>query len=249
MIAAAAMATGVRLVCGVVPQWRCDPDATSQRIYFANHSSHLDFVVIWSALTPRMRAHARPVAGRDYWERDSLRRYLARDLFHAVLIDRPATPKPSLTNGEGGSQTQTAESRSRGAFGSGDPGNRISASQCLGGPSGDPCASARAAVERMADAMGERDSLILFPEGTRSTNGDVGPFKSGLYHLSRLRPDAELIPVQVDNLNRILPKGEMLPVPMLSRVVFGPSVRPAAEDKQDFLNAARDALLRLGRSS
>jgi len=220
MMAAAAMATGVRLVCGVVPQWRCDPDATSQRIYFANHSSHLDFVAIWSALSPRVRPHARPVAGRDYWERDRLRRYLARDMFRAVLIDRPATPKPSQTNGEGGSPATV-----------------------------DPRASARAAVERMAEAMGERDSLILFPEGTRSTNGDIGPFKSGLYHLSKLRPDAELIPVHVENLDRILPKGEMLPVPMLSRVVFGCSVRPAADDKQDFLNAARDALVNLGRRS
>ena len=206
MIAAAALATGVRIGCGIVTQWRCDPDSTSQRIYFANHSSHLDFVVIWSALSPCLRAHARPVAGRDYWERDGVRRYLARDMFRAVFIDRsPVTA--------------------------------------------DPCASARAAVECMADAMGERDSLILFPEGTRSTNGDVGPFKSGLYHLSRLRPDAELIPVHVENLNRILPKGEVLPVPMLSRVAFGPSVRPASEDKQYFLTAARDALLRLGRSS
>lgn len=235
MTVAAAMATGVRLVCGVVTQWRCDPEATSQRIYFANHSSHLDFVVIWSALSPRLRSHARPVAGRDYWERDGLRGYLAREVFRAVLIDR--------------SQIRTAESRSRGTSSSVEPGNRISASQPLCGPSGDRCASARAAVERMAEAMGARDSLILFPEGTRSTNGHIGPFKSGLYHLSRLRPDAELIPVHVENLNRILPKGEMLPVPMLSRVVFGRSVRPAADDKQDFLNAARDALLNLGRST
>ena len=205
MTAATAMAAGVRIGCGIVAQWRCDPDATSQRIYFANHSSHLDFVVIWSALSPRLRAHARPVAGRDYWGRDAVRRYLARDLFRAVLVDRtPATV--------------------------------------------DPCASARAAVERMADAMGDRDSLVLFPEGTRSTNGEIGPFKSGLYHLSRLRPDAELIPVHVENISRILPKGEVLPVPMLSRVVFGSAIEPASEDKQDFLNSARDALVHLGRS-
>ena len=234
MTAATAMAAGVRAGCGIVTQWRCAPDATAQRIYFANHSSHLDFVVIWAALSPRLRAHARPVAGRDYWERDRLRRFLARDMFRAVLIDR--------------SQTQTAESRSRGEFDSVDPENQVSASQRLRGPSEDHCGSARAAVERMAAAMGERHSLILFPEGTRSTNGEVGQFKSGLYHLSRLRPDAELIPVHVDNLNRILPKGEMLPVPMLSRVVFGPSLRPASDDKQAFLNAARDALLDLRRN-
>jgi 1-acyl-sn-glycerol-3-phosphate acyltransferase len=220
MIAAKVMAGGVRLVCGIVTEWRCDPDATSQRIYFANHSSHLDFVVIWSALSPGLRAHARPAAGRDYWERDVWRRYLARDVFRAVFIDR--------------SEAAT---------------DRLSASQRLRGPSTDRCASARAAVERMADAMGEHDSLILFPEGTRSTNGDIGPFKSGLYHLSRLRPDAELIPVHVENLNRILPKGEVLPVPMLSRVVFGSSVSRASEDKEGFLDAARDALRHLGRTS
>jgi 1-acyl-sn-glycerol-3-phosphate acyltransferase len=220
MIAARVMAGGVRLVCGIVTEWRCDPDATSQRIYFANHSSHLDFVVIWSALSPGLRAHARPAAGRDYWERDALRRYLARDVFRAVFIDR--------------SEARTAE---------------ISAPHRLRGPLTDRCANARRAVECMADAMGEHDSLILFPEGTRSTNGDIGPFKSGLYHLSRLRPDAELIPVHVENLNRILPKREVLPVPMLSRVMFGPSVSPASEDKQDFLDAARDALVHLGRNS
>src|SRR4030095_3089899 len=125
-------------------------------------TSHLDFVVIWSALSPGLRAHARPVAGRDYWERDGVRRYLARDMFRAVLIDR--------------SETRTAESRSRGAFNPVNPENRISESRRLRGPSEDRCASARAAVERMADAMGDRDSLILFPEGTRRTSGKIGPF-------------------------------------------------------------------------
>ena len=81
-------------------------------------------------------------------------------------------------------------------------------------------------------------------------NGEIGHFKSGLYHLSRLRPDAELIPVYLENLNRILPKGEVLPVPMLSRVVFGPPL-PARdhEDKQAFLTRARDALLQLRGTS
>ena len=81
--------------------------------------------------------------------------------------------------------------------------------------------------------MGDRYSLIVFPEGTRSPNGDVGPFKSGLYHLSQLRPDVELIPVYLENLNRILPKGESLPVPMLSRVIFGPALPPAGDDDKD----------------
>ena len=201
---ATALAAVCRLISGAAVRWHCDPNTDVQRIYFGNHSSHLDFIVIWSALPPRLRRFARPVAGRDYWEHGALRRYLAGRVFHAVLIDRG--PK-------------SAEEAS---------------------------AAARASVQRMADEMGNRNSLIVFPEGTRSPNGEVGTFKSGLYHLARFRPDAELIPVYLENLNRILPKGELLPVPMLSRVVFGPRVASdAAEDKQEFLARARTALIQL----
>ena len=201
---ASALAAVSRLVSGATVQWRCDPNSDSQRVYFGNHSSHLDFIVIWSALPPRLRRRARPVAGRDYWEQSALRRYLAGNVFHAVLVER----RPAGTD-----EAHTA---------------------------------ARAAIQRMAEAMGSRNSLIVFPEGTRSLDGEVGPFKSGLYHLSRLRADVELIPVHLENLNRILPKGEMLPVPMLSRVVFGPPLPVnAAEDKQEFLARARSALLQL----
>lgn len=201
---AAALAAVCRLISGASVQWHCDPNTDAQRIYFGNHSSHLDFIVIWSALPRRLRRFARPVAGRDYWEHGALRRYLAGQVFRAVLIDR--------------GHTGTDEAS----------------------------AAARASVQRMADEMGDRNSLIVFPEGTRSLNGEVGAFKSGLYHLARLRPDTELIPVHLENLNRILPKGEMLPVPMLSRVVFGPRLHPdAAEDKHEFLAKARAALIQL----
>jgi 1-acyl-sn-glycerol-3-phosphate acyltransferase len=203
-VIAAALASACRLVSGATVEWRCDPTSGSQRIYFGNHSSHLDFVVIWSALPPRLRHRARPVAGRDYWEQSAVRRFLASEVFRAVLIER----------GNGGSR--------------------------------DAEPAARAAVDRMADEMGHRDSLIVFPEGTRSVNGELGRFKSGLYHLSRSRPDAELIPVYLENLNRILPKGEALPVPMLSRVIFGPRVETAAgEGKEEFLPRLRSALLEL----
>jgi 1-acyl-sn-glycerol-3-phosphate acyltransferase len=201
---ATALASVSRLVAGATVEWHCDPYGEAQRIYYGNHASHLDFIVIWSSLPPAMRRFARPVAGRDYWEEGTIRRYLASRVFRAVLIDR---------------RPEGAE-RSRG--------------------------DARAAVERMAREMGRRDSLIVFPEGTRSLMGEVGPFKSGLYHLSRARPDVELVPVYLENLNRILPKGESLPVPMLSRVTFGPALpTPADEDKDAFLIRARDALLDL----
>jgi len=201
---AAALAAASRLVSGSTVHWHCDPRDARQRIYFANHASHLDFIVIWSALPPALRASVRPVAGRDYWEKGAVRQYLADRVFHAVLIERAVAG--------------SADSLSR----------------------------ARASIKRMADEMEDRYSLIVFPEGTRGVNGQLGPFKSGLYYLSRARPDVELVPVYLDNLNRILPKGEILPVPMLSRVVFG---RPLAagpnDDKHEFLTRARDALIQL----
>jgi 1-acyl-sn-glycerol-3-phosphate acyltransferase len=207
---AAALASACRLMSGATVEWRCDPYGEAQRVYFANHSSHLDFVVIWSTLPPSRRRSTRPVAGRDYWGRSALRRYLAGRVFRAVLVER-SSPGP----------------------GSGDPESARGA--------------ARVAVERMAHDMGQSDSLIVFPEGTRSTNGEIGPFKSGLYHLSRARPDAELVPVHLENLNRILPRGEALPVPMLSRVTFGPVLETDVEEpKEPFLARARDALVNLG---
>jgi 1-acyl-sn-glycerol-3-phosphate acyltransferase len=195
----------MNILTGAAVEWRCDPYGDAPRVYFANHSSHLDFVAIWSALPRRVRRAVRPVAGRDYWDRGLTRRLLADRVFHAVLIDR---------------------------------GGAVSG--------GSRAVAARAALHRMAGEMAERHSLIVFPEGTRSRDGRIGTFKSGLFHLSRLCPDAELIPVYLDNLNRVLPKGEFLPVPMLSRVVFGPPLGgPANEDKLAFLARAREAIFQL----
>ena len=193
-----------RLACGPSVAWHCDPATRRQRIYFANHSSHLDFVVLWATLPRTQRRLVRPVAWRDYWEKTAARRYLARKIFRAILVDRSAA------------------------------GN------------GDRVAAATAAVHAMVREMGDHMSVIVFPEGTRSTDGELRPFKSGLYHLSRALPQAELVPVYLHNLNRILPRGESLPVPMLSRVTFGsPLTREGPESKEHFLERARTVLLAL----
>jgi 1-acyl-sn-glycerol-3-phosphate acyltransferase len=200
---APALATVARLISGATVRWiEPPPAADRQRVYFGNHSSHLDFVVIWSALPPELRARTRPVAGRDYWARGPLRRYLSSEVFEAILIDRA-------------------------------------------GASSSP-ASASRSIEQIAAGMGDDRSIIVFPEGTRSMTGEVLPFKSGLYHLCRLKPNLELVPVYLANMNRILPKGEVLPVPLLGRVIFGPAMRMGAgEEKQLFLSRAREALLAL----
>jgi len=104
-------------------------------------------------------------------------------------------------------------------------------------------------VGTLLAAMGDAYSLIIFPEGTRGDGPGIAPFKSGLYHLSLRRPGLELVPVHLDNVHRILPKGEILPVPMACRVTFGPpfALHPA-EPKALFLERAREAVRRLSQT-
>lgn len=192
-----------RLMTGARIEWHCDPGAAKPRVYFANHASHLDAVLIWSALPPAARRWVRPVAGRDYWERSPMRRFMSGRVFHAVFIDRA----------EGGRRSR----------------------------------SARSSIDAMSDALTAGDSLIVFPEGTRSVEGTIGPFKSGLYHLARRRLDLDLVPVLLENTHRVLPKGHAVPLPSSCRVVFGAPIRIAAgEDKAHFLARARAALIALG---
>ena len=189
-----------RLVSGVQVSVRGSLPSDGQRIVFANHTSHLDAIVLWAALPPEARARTRPVAARDYWAKGRVRPYLAERVFRALLIDRtPATP--------GGG---------------------------------------RAAIEAMVAALAAGDSLILFPEGTRGDGVTIQPFRGGLYHLAAARPDVDLVPAHLDNLNRILPKGEVLPVPLLSRLTFGEPIRLGeGEDKAAFLERARLAVATL----
>lgn len=192
-VVAAAVITFARILAGGnVRRIGFTPDAR-QRIYFANHTSHLDFVLVWAALPPRLRFLTRPVAAKDYWAK-GIRSYLATRVFNAVLVDRD---RSTATN----------------------------------------------PIEVLLDGLGDQFSLIFFPEGTRGDGTKLGAFKSGLYRLAIARPDVELVPVYIDNLARVLPKGEFLPVPMLASVSFGAPMRvEAGEEKTDFLERARTAI-------
>ena len=186
-----------RFLSGASVRWiDCQPD-TCQRVYFANHTSHLDMVLVWSALPHPVRRMTRPVAAKDYWDGGHIRRYMAKT-YNALLVDR----------------------------------REIKVHQ--------------SPIDMMLREIGTTHSLILFPEGGRSTGEEVGEFKSGLYYLSKKRPDLELVPVHIDNMNRVLPRGEFLPVPLLSCITFGPPLwLEAGESKIDFLARARESVLRL----
>jgi 1-acyl-sn-glycerol-3-phosphate acyltransferase len=187
----------VRLLTGVRARWQgCEP-ALLQRIYFANHTSNLDAVVVWASLPPAIRRRTRPVAAQDYWTRSALRRYIAERVLSVVLIERRKVTVKS------------------------NP------------------------LTPMLAALDAGSSLIIFPEGE-----EVGAFKGGIYHLACHRPDVQLIPTWIDNINRVLPKGEVLPIPMLGSVTIGAPIRIAeAESKDAFLQRARTAVLALRPSS
>jgi 1-acyl-sn-glycerol-3-phosphate acyltransferase len=196
---AAVIVLFARAVTAVRAAWPEDGLPSRPCVYFANHSSHGDFVLIWTVLPPRLRHRARPVAGEEYWLKSRLNRFIGCDVFKAVLIGRDRDKRTE------------------------DP------------------------VTQMALAIDAGSSLILFPEGTRNLSDTrLLPFKSGIFHLATTRPDIDLVPVWISNLNRVMPKGEIVPIPLICTVTFGSALQLApGEDKDVFLERMRAALLAL----
>jgi 1-acyl-sn-glycerol-3-phosphate acyltransferase len=190
----------VRALLGAAPRWVGSAPDAGQRIYFANHTSHIDTVALWSALPPALRERTRPAAAADYWGASAVKRYIALRGLNAVLIDRKRSD-----------------------------------------PDADP-------LQPLYDALAFGESIIIFPEGTRTAQALPGPFKSGLFHLAHRFPDVALIPVYLENLHRSMPKGTFFPVPLICAVRFGaPLQRLGGEDKSAFLERARNAVIGLAR--
>ncbi|MGC5701716.1 1-acyl-sn-glycerol-3-phosphate acyltransferase [Pseudomonas sp. NFXW11] len=198
-LVASLITTAARSITGARSLWLGSAPRPVQRIYFANHSSHGDFVLLWASLPPSLRKLTRPVAGADYWQKSGLRRYIINRVFNGVLIDRERK-EPGDSN----------------------------------------------PLQPMLDALDHGDSLIIFPEGTRNPEEGLLPFKSGIYHLAKGYPQVEVIPVWIANLNRVMPKGRFLPLPLLCTTSFGaPLTLEEDESKAHFLERSRAALLAL----
>ena len=190
----------IRALTGAQARWQGCPPKAEQRIYFANHQSHADLVLMWAALPEELRSITRPIAAKDYWAKTPFKKWITTAVFNAIYVDRVKT-------------------------GEQDP------------------------LEPLINALASGDSIILFPEGTRGNQEEPQKFKSGLYNLALKFPDVVLVPAWINNVQRVMPKGEVVPVPILCSVTFGiPIALGAEENRADFLTRARDAVIALRQS-
>lgn len=187
----------IRVLTGAQGRWWGCPPKAVQRIYFANHQSHADLVMIWAALPRELRHITRAVAARDYWTRNRFKHWITSAVFNVIYVSRD----------------RSAEE---------DP------------------------LEPLVQALQSGDSLILFPEGTRGHAAEPQPFKAGLYNLALRFPEVELVPAWIANVQRVMPKGEVVPVPVLCSVTFGTPMQVLpSEDRLEFLTRARQAVIAL----
>ena len=183
----------VRIISGIIIRRTSSDYLQGRAVFFANHTSHLDAMAILAALPGSLRRKVHPVAGLDYWQKNALRRFIAKNVLHCVLIDR----------------------RHAGA----------------------------GSFRLMAELLQQGDSLLIFPEGTRREDNNIGEFRSGMALLSDLVPGQRFIPVYLEGLSRTLPKGEYLPAPNMSKLFFGaPLLRGKDESRDDFILRCRKAL-------
>lgn len=187
----------VRVLTGSQARWHGCPPKAEQRIYFANHQSHADLVMIWAALPQELRNVTRAIAARDYWTKTPFRQWLTTRVFNVIYVSRERTADE-------------------------DP------------------------LEPLIEALHNGDSIILFPEGTRGHTGEPQPFKAGLYNLALKFPRAVLVPAWINNVQHVLPKGEVVPVPVLCSVTFGAPLQVEPDEAcRAFLDRAREAVVAL----
>ncbi len=187
----------IRVLTGAQARWLGCPPKAEQRIYFANHQSHADLLLMWAALPRELRSITRPIAARDYWTKTPFRQWMTTAVFNAIYVSRERTADQ-------------------------DP------------------------LEPLIEAIEKGDSIILFPEGTRGHAEEPAVFKAGLYNLAQRFPDVVLVPAWINNVQRVMPKGEVVPVPVLCSVTFGaPMKLEEGEDRRVFLDRARSAVIAL----
>ena len=254
----------VRLLTGAQARWWGCPPKAEQRIYFANHQSHIDLVMIWAALPEELRSITRPIAARDYWTSSPLKRWITTEVFNAIYVERGGSaPLPadlSVPVAAATARVAPQWERVEPSLDAMPAPDTALVDSAAAGQQAELLLSAAADEARLTpgtpeallplqpliEALQSGDSIIIFPEGTRGHTGEPQKFKSGLYTLAQMFPDVVLVPAWIDNVQRVMPKGEVVPVPILCSVTFGAPIKVEdGEERRPFLDRARSAVLAL----
>lgn len=167
-------------------------------IVAANHSSHVDTLLLLAIFPSKALRRVRPAAAADYFLRDPVMGWFSRRVIGIVPVAR--------------AKARTGE---------------------------DVLAPAR-------EALAAGDIVVVFPEGTRGggESDEMGQLKGGVARLAEAFPDAPVIPVWIQGAGRVLPKGEVVPVPLNCAVLVGEALRWEGS-RPAFMEKLREALLAL----
>jgi 1-acyl-sn-glycerol-3-phosphate acyltransferase len=87
-------------------------------------------------------------------------------------------------------------------------------------------------LRHISRALREGYVVLFFPEGTRSKDGRMGPFRSGIGRLIAEFPGLPVLPTYISGTTRVMPKGKLIPRPAKVIVRFGTPLFLKANPKQ-----------------
>lgn len=98
-------------------------------------------------------------------------------------------------------------------------------------------------IQKMGEALKKKKNIIIFPEGTRTTDGKLGEFKKTFAILSK-ELNVPVVPVSIKGAFQAMPKGTMLPRPHKVQVEFLPPVYPkqSAESYENITKEVYDSI-------
>lgn len=171
-------------------------------IIAANHQSHADTAVVFTALPRAVRKRFVAAAAQDYFFQGGLPQFSSRVLFNAIPLARDR---------RGGQ----------------DP------------------------LRHLSRALREGYAVLMYPEGTRSKDGTLGPFRAGIGRLLAEFPGTPVLPTYIGGTTRVMPKGKLIPRPFRATVRFGEPLVLKAHPKfratwQSAADEIREAIVHLG---
>jgi long-chain acyl-CoA synthetase len=90
-------------------------------------------------------------------------------------------------------------------------------------------AGARQTLKYIGELLGGGWSILIFPEGMRSATGDIKPFRGGIGMIGA-RLEVPIVPVRIDDVDRLMPVGSTFIRPGRVRVAFGAPMHVRGED-------------------